>query len=262
MSSSKHMSGSIPGSPTISQMLLKCYSFQRGTKFFFITLERKIDEKFHAFSDFGTKPITKYKPRQIHDFLDYLIDECDLSNNTANHYAAMIIKVCKQAYKNQDIERVPDFTWKRVKNAHRMSYFTPEQVDQVVEYFRNSEKHNWMAPMVLIAANKGMRVGEILSISPNTIFANTEGKPYVHLMYTKNGDERYVYLNAKARQALRELDDWPKNHYIMYNFYASWKCLRRDVFNGENGSFSTQCDTPLPQGWPMSLGLTTQSLPK
>jgi integrase len=113
-----------------------------------------------------------------------------MSNNTANHYAAMIIKVFKQAYKNQDIERVPDFTWKRVKNAHRMSYFTPEQVDQVVKYFRNSEKHNWMAPMLLIAADTGMRVGEIPSISPNTLFHNTEGKPYVHLMYTKNGDER------------------------------------------------------------------------
>ena len=190
-------------------------------------------ENFDGFSDFGTRTITKYKPRQIHDFLDYLTDECDLSNNTANHYAAMIIKVFKRAYRNQDIERVTDFTWKKVKNAHRMSYFTPEQVDQVAEYFRNSEKHNWMAPMVLIAANKGMRVGEILSISPNTIFANTEGKPYVHLMYTKNGDERYIYLNVKARQALRKLDDGPKNHYIMCNFYAAWKCLRRDVLNGD-----------------------------
>ena len=113
----------------------------------------KMAEKFDAFSDFGTRPITKYKPRNIHNFLDYLTDECDLSNNTANHYAAMIIKVFKHAYKNQDIERVPDFTWKKVKNAHRMSYFTHEQVDQVVEYFRNSEKHNWMAPMVLIAAS-------------------------------------------------------------------------------------------------------------
>jgi site-specific recombinase XerD len=69
-----------------------------------------------------------------------------------------------------------------------------------------------MAPMGLMAAKTGMRVGEILSISPSTIFDSTEGKPYVHLMYTKNRDERYVYLNAKARQALRELDDCPKNH--------------------------------------------------
>ena len=60
----------------------------------------KMAEKLDAFSDFGTRPITKYKPRQIHDFLDYLTDECDLSNITANHYAAMIIKVFKQAYKN------------------------------------------------------------------------------------------------------------------------------------------------------------------
>jgi integrase len=42
----------------------------------------KMAENFDGFSDFGTRPITKYKPRQIHDFLDYLTDECDLSNNT------------------------------------------------------------------------------------------------------------------------------------------------------------------------------------
>jgi integrase len=126
-----------------------------------------------------------------------------------------------------------------------MSYFTPEQVDQVVEYFRNSKKHNWMAPMVLIAANTGMRVGEILSIGPNTIFDNTKGKPYVHLMYTKNGDGRYVYLNAKARQALRELNAYAETFSMVMK-----------------SSFSTHCDTPLPQDRPMSLGSTTHSLPK
>ena len=194
----------------------------------------KMAEKFDAFSDFGTRPITKFKPRDIHNFLDYLTDDCNLTNNTANHYAAMIIKVFKQAYKNQDIERIPNFTWKKVQNAHRMSYFTPEQVDQIVEYFQKAPKHNWMAPMVVIAANTGMRVGEILSVSPNNIFENMEGKPYVHLQYTKNGDDRYVYLNAKARAALRELDDCPKSYYIMYNFYAAWKCLRRDVLGCDN----------------------------
>ena len=53
----------------------------------------KMAEKFDAFSDFGTRPITKFKPRDIHNFLDYLTDDCNLTNNTANHYAAMIIKM-------------------------------------------------------------------------------------------------------------------------------------------------------------------------
>ena len=35
----------------------------------------KMAKKFDAFSDFRTRPTTKYKPRHIHDFLNYFTDE-------------------------------------------------------------------------------------------------------------------------------------------------------------------------------------------
>ena len=190
-------------------------------------------ERFADFEDFEERPINSYKPRHIHRFLDHVTDEWGLTNNTANHYAAMIIKVFKQAYRNQDIDRVPDFTWKKIEQAHRMAFFTAKQVDQIVDYFERAPEDNWMAQLVIIAANTGMRIGEILSVTPNTVFTNTEGKPYVYLAHTKNGDERYIYLNAKAQRALNELDNCPKNFYVMWKFYRAWKNLRRDLLNGD-----------------------------
>lgn len=190
-------------------------------------------ERFADFEDFEDRPINSYKPRHIHRFLDHVTDEWGLTNNTANHYAAMIIKVFKQAYRNQDIDRVPDFTWKKIEQAHRMAFFTAKQVDQIVDYFERAPEDNWMAQLVIIAANTGMRIGEILSVTPNTVFTNTEGKPYVYLAHTKNGDERYIYLNAKAQRALNELDNCPKNFYVMWKFYRAWKNLRRDLLNGD-----------------------------
>ena len=190
-------------------------------------------ERFAQFADFEARNFDDYKPKHIHKFLDYLTDDCGLTNNTANHYAAMIIKVFKQGFKNQDINRVPDFTWKPTENSHRMAFFTAPQVDEIVEYFRCAPEDNWMADMVTIAASIGMRVGEILSITPNTVFENMDGKTYAYLARTKNGDERYVYLNAKAKAALRQLEDCPKNSYVMWKFYRAWKHLRRDLLNGD-----------------------------
>ena len=190
-------------------------------------------ERFSKFADYDTRKIGDFKPRHIHAFLDHLTDECELTNNTANHYCAMLIKVFKQAYNNQDIERVPNFTWKKAGKTHRMTFFTPPQVEELVKYFRAADRDTWMADMVLIAANTGMRLGEIRSITPNRVFENQNGKPYVHLEDTKNGDERYVYLNEKAQYALLNLDNQPEKYFRMWKFYRAWGAMRKDLLGGD-----------------------------
>tara|TARA_R110001606_G_scaffold220525_1_gene368366 strand:+ start:1139 stop:1972 length:834 start_codon:yes stop_codon:yes gene_type:complete len=190
-------------------------------------------ERFSKFADYDTRKIGDFKPRHIHAFLDHLTDECELTNNTANHYCAMLIKVFKQAFNNQDIERVPNFTWKKAGRTHRMTFFTPPQVNELVKYFRAADQDTWMADMVLIAANTGMRLGEIRSITPNRVFENENGKPYVHLEDTKNGDERYVYLNEKSKYALLNLDNQPEKYFRMWKFYRAWGAMRKDLLQGD-----------------------------
>ena len=190
-------------------------------------------EKFSQFADYSTRSIADYKPRHIHKFLDYLTEECGLTNNTANHYCAMIIKVFKQAYKNQDIDRVPDFTWKRVDDTHRMTYFDSEQVDEIVKYFRTGKKNTWMADFVLIAANTGMRLGEIRSITPNNVYQDNKGDWNAQLLDTKNGDDRIVYLNDKARYALLNLNNQPDNYYKSWRFYSTWDGMRDKLLGGD-----------------------------
>ena len=190
-------------------------------------------EKFSQFADYSTRSIDDYKPRHIHKFLDYLTDECGLTNETANRYCAMIIKVFKQAYKNQDIDRVPDFTWKKSDDEHRMTFFSPPQVDEIVKYFRAASRDTWMADFTLIGANTGMRLGEIRSISHNSVYQDADGNWFVHLTKTKNGSTRDVPLNDRARYALLNLDNLPEKYFRMWKFYRAWGAMRKDLLGGD-----------------------------
>ena len=51
----------------------------------------------------------------------------------------------------------------------------------------------------------------------------------MHLEKTKNGDERWVPLNEKARAALAALGDQPENHYKHRSFYNGWDAARRHI---------------------------------
>ena len=63
----------------------------------------------------------------------------------------------------------------------------------------------WFRPLVLFAIEKGMRRGEILSLTWENVHLD---KRYVHLPDSKNGDSRNVPLSPQALELLREL---PRN---------------------------------------------------
>jgi hypothetical protein len=80
-------------------------------------------ERFAAFEDFESRCITAFKPSHIHRFFDHLA-ECGLSNNTINHYGAMVVKVMGWACNEEFITHVPKFKYRKVKGAlhdHRNS---------------------------------------------------------------------------------------------------------------------------------------------
>ena len=54
----------------------------------------------------------------------------------------------------------------------------------------------------------------------------------MHLEDTKNGDERYVYLNEKAQYALLNLDNQPEKYFRMWKFYRAWGAMRKDLLDG------------------------------
>ena len=187
--------------------------------------------KFSNFGENADRPLTDYRPAHIHAFFDRL-EAKGLSANTINHYGAMVAKVFRQAAREGLIEAVPEFTWKAVKGNKRPLYYTPDQLCQIDDYFNDVHPQSYMRHFCTIAAQTGMRLGEILKITPATI-VTVEGKPCVYLETTKNGDERLVPLTGQAREAVRALGDNPARHWTHRSFYDGLKAMRCHLFNGD-----------------------------
>jgi len=190
-------------------------------------------ERFAAFSDYDTRAIGDFKPSHIHRFFDSL-QEQGLSNNTINHYGAMIVKVFSHAVSEEHISHVPKFKYRKVKGNKRPLYFTTAQIDLMSAYFRNSSEFGGLEHYLTIGIQTGMRIGEIRSINERTLFIDETGGYSVYLADTKNGDSRTVPINDKALRAVRALGTDVFKNWNSKLFYRGWKHMRRAVLNDDS----------------------------
>jgi len=190
-------------------------------------------ERFAAFSDYDTRAIGDFKPSHIHRFFDSL-QEQGLSNNTINHYGAMIVKVFSHAVSEEHISHVPKFKYRKVKGNKRPLYFTTAQIDLMSAYFRNSSEFGGLEHYLTIGIQTGMRIGEIRSINERTLFIDETGGYSVYLADTKNGDSRTVPINDKALRAVRALGTDVSKNWNSKLFYRGWKHMRRAVLNDDS----------------------------
>ena len=189
-------------------------------------------ERFASFSDYETRGIGEFKPSHIHRFFDSL-QEQGLSNNTINHYGAMIVKVFSHAVSEEHISHVPKFKYRKVKGNQRPLYFTKSQIDLMSAYFRNSSEFGGLEHYLTIGIQTGMRIGEIRSINERTLILDETGGYSVYLAETKNGDSRTVPINDKALRAVRALGTDVSKNWNSKLFYRGWKHMRRAVLNGD-----------------------------
>ena len=189
-------------------------------------------EKFAAFADHSTRHIGDFKPSDIHAFFDSLTAQ-GLSDNTVNHYAAMLTKVFKQAVKEEVITHAPQFTWKTVENTQRPLYFTKAQLKRVEAWFRDSNEP-WVEHFVVIGHQTGMRLGEICQVAPHSITEDDNGDTWIHLEKTKNGEERFVPVNARAYSALEALGFDCRGFFEHTRFYRAWGAMRKDILGNDS----------------------------
>ena len=189
-------------------------------------------EKFAAFADHSTRHIGDFKPSDIHAFFDSLTAQ-GLSDNTVNHYAAMLTKVFKQAVKEEVITHAPQFTWKTVENTQRPLYFTKAQLERVEAWFRVSSEP-WVEHFVVIGHQTGMRLGEICQVAPHSITEDGNGDTWIHLEKTKNGEERFVPVNARAYSALEALGFDCRVFFEHTRFYRAWGAMRKDILGNDS----------------------------
>jgi len=190
-------------------------------------------ERFSSFSDYDTRDIGDFKPSHIHRFFDSL-EEQGLSNNTINHYGAMLVKVFSWATNEELITHVPKFKYRKVKGNKRPLYFTKSQIDLMSSYFRNSYDYKDLEFYLIIGIQTGMRIGEIRSINENTLIHDETGNYSVYLEHTKNNDSRTVPINQEALRAIRKLGTDVSKNWNSKLFYRGWKHMRRAVLNDDS----------------------------
>ena len=187
--------------------------------------------RFSNFSGFGDWNLDRFHPDNIHAFFDMLA-ESGRGDNTINHYGSTLAKTFSHAKSQWYIKSVPSFTWKELTGNKRPLYYTKPQLLAIEEHFDEYHDQWWMRHLIIIGAETGMRIGEILTLEPSSISCDDIGNTWAYLPTTKNGDERFVPINPRVRKALRELDDHPSKYWTEYHFYRSWGAMRLRVLNG------------------------------
>lgn len=185
--------------------------------------------RFCAFESYGSRHLDTFKPADIYAFSDHLID-IGVSKNTVNHYFAAISMVFRHAVDMQLIDNAPKVRWHKVKDG-RPRYMTPSELEKLETFFSNHQE-SWMRDFTVLAVNTGMRLGEILKITPDSVRTDQDGT-WVYLEDTKNGDDRWVPLNSRALEALEALSFNPATHYNHRKFYDTWGEARRRIARGD-----------------------------
>lgn len=190
--------------------------------------------KFCAFADYSLRSIDQFKPADLYAFGDYMIAE-GKSANTVNHYFAAISTVFKFAVDMELLDHAPKIKWHKVRSG-RPRYMSKDEIHSLDVFFKMSEDP-WVSKMMphlcTIAVNTGMRLGEILKITPEDVH-EMDGGTWVYLVSTKNGDDRWVPLNDKAVAALEALDNKPGNKFTHKRFYTAWDIARSKIARGDN----------------------------
>ena len=201
-------------------------------------LKRSISKakRFGGFDSYAPKKFDTFGVDHIHNFFDYLETELSLSNATINRNAAMVTKVFTQAKDAKHCVEVPKFTWRVEEKNPRPLYYTEDQLSEMEAYFDGHPTVPWMKQLIIIGAETGMRLGEILTLTPQSIALSKDGSWWAELKHTKNGEERPVPLNDRVRKALKDLNDTPLRHHRgnEHLFYREWGKMRRDLLQGDS----------------------------
>lgn len=190
--------------------------------------------KFCAFADHNLRNIDQFKPANLYAFGDYMISEGS-SANTVNHYFAAISTIFKLAVDMEILVHAPKIKWHKVRSG-RPRYMSKDEIQSLDSEFKGSSDpwvRRFMPHLVTLAVNTGMRLGEILKITPIAI-QKMDGASWVYLAETKNGDDRWVPLNVKAQAALAALKDQPGKGFTTRRFYNAWGKARSRIACGDD----------------------------
>jgi len=187
---------------------------------------------FADYKDFGQLTLADVRRKHIYDFVDHLIETRGISKNTANKYMAGISRVMSYANDKDVVDNPIKLKYETIK-AGRPRYFTHDEQRELVAYLRDVVKKPWMADLVILSCNTGMRLGECRAITKPIVELSDCGEwLYLPEEVCKSG-EREVPLNAEARAAYERLLPVIDKAFSHRTFYRNWNKARRDVGKGD-----------------------------
>ena len=189
--------------------------------------------KFLAFRDNLSRPLTQFFSEDLDDFADHLIDTGS-SQATVNRYLASITKVFNHAVNKRRLKFAPRATFFK-EDSNRVRYFTDEEVANILSFFRQRGDW-WMADMVTLGCKLGMRRGEIVALGEGRATISADGQ-WLHLpeCVTKTSKERYLPLsNEEAHRAAHRLADGLSKHYSKKAFDYRWGLCKREYARNDS----------------------------
>ena len=172
--------------------------------------------------------ITDVRMMHIQDFL--MTPDCAAS--TRNQYISAISKVLNYAQQNQLIEHVPPFKGLYDKKTNqRKRVLSETEIDSLKRYF-TAVGERWMAHMVTLADQTGLRKGSILEIGRSAQLVEEQGAMFCYIPTQKNGDEVMVPLNNEALHAYREFCRL-RSCFSEHAFRRLWDEARQHIAPGD-----------------------------
>ena len=137
-----------------------------------------------------------------------------LSVRTANYYTRILTTMFRKAAEWELVDEsvVKKLArCKKIKGENkRLRYLTEEEAERLIECCEPT----YLKPIVVMALNTGMRIGEILKLTwPRVDIKNG----IILLDKTKNGERREIPVNETLRRTLATLLRHIKTDYLFYN---------------------------------------------
>ena len=132
------------------------------------------------------------------------MDTRGITQNSTNKYMAAISRVLSYANEREKIDNPIKLKYENTGKG-RPKVFTHEEQDELVRYLRDDCDKAWIADMVILSCNTGMRRGKIIQLNASGVDLSQCGKRLHLPEEVCKAGEREVSLNTEARAAYERL---------------------------------------------------------
>jgi integrase len=143
---------------------------------------------------------TALSTEKLHDYLEHLTDDLQVSGSTCNRHLSAVSAVAKMAHSLRKIAAMPDVPWQK-EAAGRVRWYTHEEVQKITSSLQFWGFDDY-ADLVTFAVNTGLRRSELKRLTWAD-WTRSDGVERVSIWETKNSEPRSVPLSGPARAALK-----------------------------------------------------------